>query len=309
MQLSLSSASAVLPGGVVVPAVSIQYDSRDEAQTVTLTFAKALPAGTGERGTTLRLAFSGVLNDKMAGFYRSAYSAPGGVTRHMGVTQFEATDARRAFPCWDEPALKATFDVTLRVPADREALGNMPPLKSAPASAAGGPAGWKDVAFARTPLMSTYLVAWVVGEFDVVEDVTAEGVVVRVWTPPGLGEQGRFALKVGTHALSFFTRYFGASFVTDIALSAARALTRSLSILLFGRRAVPAAQAGHGGGRGLCRRRDGELGPRHLPYRARAVRPGNHRQRGEAAERLRRLPRAGAPVVRQPRHHGVRFSY
>jgi puromycin-sensitive aminopeptidase len=83
----------------------------------------------------------------------------------------------------------------------------MPPVKTAP-----GPAGWKDVTFARTPLMSTYLVAWVVGEFDCVEDVTAEGVAVRVWTPPGLGEQGRFALKVGVHALSFFTRYFGAPY-------------------------------------------------------------------------------------------------
>ena len=197
----------MLPNGEVLPALSIVYDSRDEAQTVTLTFAKALPVGAGARGATLRMAFDGTLNDKMAGFYRSAYSAPGGVTRHMGVTQFEATDARRAFPCWDEPALKATFDVTLRVPSDREALGNMPPVKTAP-----GPAGWKDVTFERTPLMSTYRVAWVVGEFDCVEDVTAEGVAVRVWTPPGLGEQGRFALKVGVHALSFFTRYFGAPY-------------------------------------------------------------------------------------------------
>jgi puromycin-sensitive aminopeptidase len=191
----------VLPGGAVLPAASISLDPRDEAQTVTLTFAKALPVGRGpSEGVTLRMAFTGTLNDKMAGFYRSAYTAPDGAQRHMGVTQFEATDARRAFPCWDEPALKATFDVALRVPADRTALGNMPPARSALCSAGGrdgtgGPPGWKDVVFATTPLMSTYLVAWVVGEFDCVERATKEGVAVRVWTPPGLAEQGRCAPK------------------------------------------------------------------------------------------------------------------
>ena len=209
-QLVLSSASVTLSDGAVLPALSITYDSREEAQTVTMAFGRALPAGAS--AATLRMAFTGTLNDKMAGFYRSGYTAPGGETRYMGVTQFEATDARRAFPCWDEPSLKATFDVTLRVPADRTALGNMPPARSALCTVGKGASGWKDVAFERTPLMSTYLVAWVVGEFDVVESETKEGVTVRVWTPPGLGEQGRFALDVATKTLSFFTDYFGAPY-------------------------------------------------------------------------------------------------
>jgi aminopeptidase N len=242
-----------LPDGSLLSALTIVHDARDEAQTVTLTFAKPLPVGAGaSAGATLRLAFTGTLNDKMAGFYRSAYTAPGGERRHMGVTQFEATDARRAFPCWDEPSLKATFSVSLRVPADRTALSNMPPKSTVLASTVAdgdkgttgssavqkGPPGWKDVLFERTPLMSTYLVAWVVGEFDVVESATAEGVAVRVWTPPGLAEQGRcantlpcthrcarchshhriracacsFALDVAAKTLSFFTQYFGAAY-------------------------------------------------------------------------------------------------
>ena len=80
-----------LPDGVELPAATISYDPRDEAQTVTMTFPKMLPhsaatAG-GAPGATLRMVFTGVLNDKMAGFYRSAYTGPGGETRYMGVTQ------------------------------------------------------------------------------------------------------------------------------------------------------------------------------------------------------------------------------
>lgn len=117
----------------------------------------------------------------------------------------QATDARRAFPCWDEPSLKARFDVTLRVPKNRTALSNMPPKNEAPSP---GLDGWKDVRFETTPIMSTYLVAFCVGEFDVVEGQTAENVAVRVWTPPGLKEQGRFALDVACKTLSFFTKFF-----------------------------------------------------------------------------------------------------
>ena len=203
-ELLLSSALVSLADGVQLRATSITYDTRDCSQTVCLTFPALLPRGEAQ----LTLAFTGLLNDKMAGFYRSSYVAANGETRPMGVTQFEATDARRAFPCWDEPALKATFAVTLRVPADLTALGNMPPVATALCSATGGPPGLKDVTFDTSPLMSTYLVAFCVGEFDVVEETTAGGVVVRVWTPPGLGEQGRFALAVGVAALDYFATFF-----------------------------------------------------------------------------------------------------
>lgn len=94
----------------------------EEQQRCTIVLPQAVPA---QSQGQLRLEFSGTLNDAMAGFYRAQYTRDGH-KRYMAVTQFESADARRAFPCWDEPAVKAQFDVTLRVPADRVALSNMP---------------------------------------------------------------------------------------------------------------------------------------------------------------------------------------
>ncbi|KAF9435711.1 Aminopeptidase 2 mitochondrial, partial [Entomortierella beljakovae] len=91
-------------------------------ETATFTFAQELQPGTT---AVLSIAFKGILNDSMNGFYRSSFKDDDGKTHHIATTQFEATDARKAFPCWDEPAIKATFDVTLRVPSDLVALSNM----------------------------------------------------------------------------------------------------------------------------------------------------------------------------------------
>jgi len=184
-------------------ALSIVLDGGESAQTVTVTFAQPLST---ETTTTLLYEFSGTLNDQMHGFYRSSYAGESGETRYMATTQFESTDARRAFPCFDEPALKATFSVTLRVSSDRTALSNMPLMEQRPVA---GEGALTDCLFETTPSMSTYLLAFCVGEFESVEEVTAEGVVVRVHTPPGLREQGRFALGVASQALSFFADYFG----------------------------------------------------------------------------------------------------
>jgi len=110
----------------------------------------------------------------MAGFYRSEYTTASGEKRNMATTQFEATDARRAFPCWDEPAVKATFHVTLNVPVGRVALSNMNVISEKPVE----DGARVEVEFATTPIMSTYLVAFIIGELDYVEDVTKEGVKV-----------------------------------------------------------------------------------------------------------------------------------
>jgi len=187
----------------------------DKQETATVALARPLTAADVGTVVTLKLKFSGELNDKLCGFYRSAYPAPdgSGETRHLAVTQFEPTDARRCFPCWDEPALKATFGVTLTVPADRVALSNMPEKSVVKAKVDGrciNPGGklMKTVTFEPTPIMSTYLLAFVVGEFDCIEAATPEGVTVRCWTPVGKQEQGRFALDTAVGSLSFFGDYF-----------------------------------------------------------------------------------------------------
>jgi aminopeptidase N len=100
------------------------------------------------------------------GFYRSSYSDVAGNKKIMASTQFEALDARRAFPCWDEPAVKATFTVSIVVPSHLTALSNMPEVSSQ--YVAGGK---KKVVFEKSPKMSTYLLAWAVGEFDFVQGI------------------------------------------------------------------------------------------------------------------------------------------
>ena len=103
----------------------------------------------------------------------------------MASTQFESLDARRAFPCWDEPAVKATFSVTLVIAAHLTALSNMPDISSQ--HIAGGK---RRVVFDVSPLMSTYLLAWAVGEFDMVQAMTKNGVTIRIFSPPGRAQQG-----------------------------------------------------------------------------------------------------------------------
>lgn len=174
----------------------------DKREIVDLNFASAISVGPG----VLELTFDGVLSDKMKGFYRSKYQAPDGQERYAAVTQFEPTDARRCFPCWDEPALKATFDMTLIVPKDRVALSNTNEVSN---KADPNDSNLKVVKFATTPIMSTYLVAIVVGEFEFIEGKTSEGLQVRVFTPVGKTEQGVFALDVATKAVPFYSGYFG----------------------------------------------------------------------------------------------------
>uniref|UniRef100_A0A7N4NG19 Aminopeptidase n=1 Tax=Sarcophilus harrisii TaxID=9305 RepID=A0A7N4NG19_SARHA len=124
--IDIITASYAPEGDEEIHATGFNYQNEDEK--VTLSFPSTLQTGTG----TLKIDFVGELNDKMKGFYRSKYTTPSGEVRYAAVTQFEATDARRAFPCWDEPAIKATFDISLVVPKDRVALSNMVAAKTLP---------------------------------------------------------------------------------------------------------------------------------------------------------------------------------
>uniref|UniRef100_A0A7N0R8S4 Aminopeptidase N n=1 Tax=Kalanchoe fedtschenkoi TaxID=63787 RepID=A0A7N0R8S4_KALFE len=149
--------------------------------------------------------FTGLLGNNLAGFYRSKYDV-NGTESYMAVTQFEPTYARRCFPCWDEPALKATFQVTLEVPSHLTALSNMPILDEKHDEC------MKTIFFQETPVMSTYLVAIVIGLFDHVEDETNNGIIVRVYTPVGKATDGIFGLSVGVRSLEIYQRFFNIAY-------------------------------------------------------------------------------------------------
>ncbi len=167
-------------------------------QTVTFEFDKPLPAGS----YTLDLETSGQLSDKLHGFYLSRYEL-NGQTKYLATTQFEATHAREAIVCIDEPAAKAIFEVTIVTPGELTALSNGELLKTTDQD------GLTHHHFEATPKMSTYLLAFVVGELEFAESVTNEGVRVRVYTTPGKIDQTEFALNTAKRALSFYHSYFG----------------------------------------------------------------------------------------------------
>ena len=168
----------------------------DEAkEQATLHFARALPAGP----VALEIAYRGILNDKLRGFYLSKTKL-----RNYGVTQFESTDARRAFPSFDEPALKATFDVSLVIDAGDTAISNMPILRDTP----GPDAGKHTLVFATTPKMSTYLVAWLVGDFQC-RAGKSDGVPIRVCATPDKVGLTKFALDAAKWDLHYYDKYFG----------------------------------------------------------------------------------------------------
>ena len=183
---------------------SVSFDADEERATIALD-------GTAEPGRwTLHLTFAGVLNDKLHGFYRSTFKDQTGTEQVIATTQFEATDARRAFPCWDEPDFKATFQVTLIVDQDLMAVSNAAVVEDTDLGN-----GKRQVEFAETMPMSTYLVAFVVGPFEATEPVDVDGVPLRIVTPPGKLGLSSFALEVGAAALRYFATYFGIPYPAD----------------------------------------------------------------------------------------------
>jgi puromycin-sensitive aminopeptidase len=163
-----------------------------------------------EPGTwRLTLPFKGTLNDKLRGFYRSTYSAADGTKRTMAATQFEATDARRAFPCWDEPDFKAVFAVTLAIDPELTALSNAAVLSEEIRS------GEKVVRFADTMMMSTYLVAFLVGQLEGTSPAMVGKTPVRIWTVPGKQHLTPFGLDIAAYSLAFFSDYYGIPYPGD----------------------------------------------------------------------------------------------
>src|SRR5581483_892787 len=166
----------------------------DQKQQATFTVARRL-----ERGPTdLVIHYSGILNDQLRGFYLSR-----GKGRNYAVTQFESTDARRAFPCFDEPAFKATFAVTVIADRGDRVISNGKTL-----SDVGGPVPTKHtVKFATTPKMSTYLVAMAVGDFQCREG-GADGIPIRICATPDKKDLTRIALESAEEILHFYDGYY-----------------------------------------------------------------------------------------------------
>ena len=156
---------------------------------------------------TLHLEFRGILNDQLHGFYRSTYTGDDGRTHTIATTQFEAADARRAFPCWDEPDLKAVFGITVVVPDGLAAVSCGPEVDRQPTGE-----GKARVRFADTMSMSTYLVAFVVGRLEITEAVEVDGVPIRVVHVPGKAHLTGFALDAAVFSMRFFSEYYGLAY-------------------------------------------------------------------------------------------------
>src|SRR3981081_490891 len=191
-------------GSQPTPLGALEADKHPQIATTTLdaskeqatfTFASELPAGR----VALTIRYTGVLNDKLRGFYLSKTK-----TRNYAVTQFEPTDARRAYPSFDEPALKATYDISLVIDAADTAISNTNLISDRP----GPVAGKHTLRFATTPKMSTYLVAFLVGDFKCTEG-KSDGVPIRACSTPDKIALTRFALESAKYVLHYYDTYFG----------------------------------------------------------------------------------------------------
>ncbi len=208
-------------------ATKISYDT--EKEIVTLYFKNKILKGKGD----LSIIFRGIINDTLRGFYKSKYIIDG-EEKYLATTQFEATDARRAFPCFDEPEQKAVFEVSLIIPNNHTAISNTLPIDIREHGT-----GYQIVSFAPSPKMSTYLLAFIVGEFEYVEGITKPAKItstgndlggprtredegpdrpksfpvsaqtqVRVFTTKGKSHQAKFALEVAIKSLEYYNEYF-----------------------------------------------------------------------------------------------------
>ncbi|KAF9196059.1 Aminopeptidase 2 mitochondrial [Haplosporangium sp. Z 11] len=184
-----------------VTATSVSYNVEEE--TITLEFPQLLYIGTS---WILDIAYIGLVNDKLNGFYRSVYTDTDDKVHQLTTTQFQSTHARRAFPCWDEPSVKATFSLTLVAPSDMTCLSNMSVESRIIIEN-----GMQEVTFLKTPVMATYLLAWMIGDFDYIEAYTSgefngEPVLCRLYAPVGLANHGQYSLDLA--AVEYFSRLF-----------------------------------------------------------------------------------------------------
>ncbi|MGP8009227.1 MAG: M1 family metallopeptidase [Acidimicrobiales bacterium] len=178
---------------------SLEHRLDETYETVTFDFERELPKGPA----VFEIAFDGVLNDQLLGFYRSTFVDDEGTTHTIATTQFAETDARRAFPCWDEPSFKAIFQVNLTIPSHLAAYSNSPVEADTDLGN-----GQRSVSFKPTMKMSTYLVAFVIGPFEETAALDVDGVPLRIVCPVGKLHLTDLALEAGAYGLRFFSEYF-----------------------------------------------------------------------------------------------------
>ncbi|SMN18466.1 similar to Saccharomyces cerevisiae YHR047C AAP1 Arginine/alanine aminopeptidase, overproduction stimulates glycogen accumulation [Maudiozyma saulgeensis] len=182
----------------LIKSTKIEFNA--EKQTVALHF----PKGTFVKSSEIKLniIYTGILNDQMAGFYRAKYQDKlTGETKYMATTQMEATDARRAFPCFDEPNLKAKFTIELISDSSLTHLSNMDVNEEKIDN------NKKITSFNPTPNMSTYLVAFIVADLKYVENNSGR-TPVKVYATPGDEINGQFAADLASRTLTFFEKTF-----------------------------------------------------------------------------------------------------
>ncbi|XP_071548247.1 aminopeptidase N-like isoform X2 [Panulirus ornatus] len=157
----------------------------------------------------LSMEFLGYLNDHLRGFYRSSYTDADGTHKWLAATQFQSSDARRAFPCFDEPGFKATFEVYLAREENMTSISNMPIAETLPVT---GQEGWLWDRYNTTVPMSTYLVAFIVSDFAHMNSTFMDHVLFKVWAREEALLQAQYSLDIGPRILSHYEMFFNVSF-------------------------------------------------------------------------------------------------
>lgn len=207
VDLTIHETTIESAGATISSSPTLTYDK--DSQTTTIGFDQTIPAG---QKAKLTQRFTGILNDDMAGFYRSSYKDENGNDKYIATTQMEATDARRAFPCLDEPALKATFTVTLIADHDLVCLSNMDVASQKDVDSLVTGKKRKAVTYNKTPIMSTYLLAFVIGDLQVYETNNFR-IPVRVFCTPDQNiEHAVFSAELGARTLEFYEKQFGSQY-------------------------------------------------------------------------------------------------
>ena len=188
-----------------IDGVDVEWSLDESTERMTVTVNDPITAPTA----TLFVRFSGILNDKLRGFYRSTYIDDDGAEHVIATTQMQATDCRRAFPCWDEPAFKAVFGITLDIEEGLTAISNGSEIERLSG------AGRTVIRFADTMIMSSYLVAFVVGRLETTDPVDVDGIPLRVVHVPGKSELTQFGLDVGAFCLRWFQDYYDIDYPSD----------------------------------------------------------------------------------------------